>query len=320
MALVTYYSNTSAVGDTVCVVPTVRALINDRKLHKVLANKRNCEIFRLCGIEEEFIVELNSVEEIAAFDHQGSTLVCANIPGHAAYRIHLVDLFSIFPINAMLKPEEKNVQAVSGKLPSLKDKDWWPQGLSDYVVIGVGYVHKSRRLPVKAYKEIVKYLTGLKYNIVLLGSSRSPSSKQPVNFEEHPKDGCIDLINMTSISESVAIMRGAQCVIGVDSGLIYLAALTETPIVCGFTFVDSFYRAPYRRNIKGWKFYPVEPRGECKYCSNDLAMFGTEFDNNCPKGEGFSCAATLAGEDFIEAIKLATTPPKKIKSSKVKIQ
>lgn len=311
MALVTYYSNTSAVGDTVCVVPTVRALINEKKLYKVLANKRNCEIFRLCGIEEEFIVELASVEEVATFDPQGSTLVCANIPGHAAYRIHLVDLFSIFPINAMLKPEEKNVQAVSGKLPSLRDKDWWPQGLGDYVVIGVGYVHKSRRLPVKAYKEIVKYCTGAGLNIVLLGSSRSPSSKQPVNFEEHPKDGCIDLINMTTVSESVAIMSKAQCVIGVDSGLIYLAALTSTPIVCGYTFVDPYYRAPYRRNQKGWEFYPVEPRGECKYCSNDLAMFGVEFDNCCPKGNGFECAATLSGEDFIEAIKKAIAGPKK---------
>jgi hypothetical protein len=301
MSTASYLMNTSAVGDSVCTIPTVKALINEDKLYKVLANKRNCEILRLCGIDENFIVELNSVEEITAFDPKDSTLVCANIPGHAAYRIHLIDLFSIFPINAMLKPEEKNVQAVSGLLPSFKDEPWWPQGLGAYVVIGIGYVHKSRRLPVKAYSEIVEYCKSRGFGVVLLGSSRSPSSKQPVNFQEHPKKGCLDLINQTTIAESVAIMKDARCVITVDSGLVYLAALTDVPIVCGYTFVDPYYRKPYRNGLKGWNFFPVTTRSECKYCSN-------EFDNACPKGEGFSCAASLNGEDFIEAIKKVPPP------------
>lgn len=301
MALVTYYANLTAVGDVVCCLPTVKALISEKKLYKVLVPKKFVDLFAVCGVDKDFIVEATN-EEAIAFDANGSEKVCANIPGHAAYRIHLVDLFSVFPINAILKPHEKCVAAVPELLPMKAIESLYP--FSDpYVVIGVGYAHKSRRLPVKAYKEIVEFCKKKGYNVVLLGASRLPTSKQPINFDEHPKDDCIDLIDKTTIPESIAIMGRAKCVIGVDSGLIYLASVTDVPIVCGYSFVDPHYRAPYRHGEKGWKFFPVEPRGECKYCSNDLAMFGVEFDSACPKGNGFECSATLNGKDFITEIK-----------------
>jgi len=176
MALVTYYVNLTAVGDAVCAIPTVKALISEKKLYKVLVPKKFVDLFAVCGVDKDFIVEV-TLEEAVAFDANGSEKVCANIPGHAAYRIHLVDLFSVFPINAILKPHEKCVRAVPELLPNLEDKDWWPQGLGDYVVIGVGYAHKSRRLPVKAYKEIVEFCVKKGYNVVLLGASRLPTSK-----------------------------------------------------------------------------------------------------------------------------------------------
>lgn len=303
MAKVTYYCNTSAVGDTVCAIPTIKALIAEDKLYKVLVANKFVNLLEVCGVDKSFIVE-STPETAMEFDGNGSEKICANIPGHAAYRIHLVDLFSIFPINAVLKPEEKCVRAIPELLPLKKIEHFAP--FSDpYVVIGVGYVHKSRRLPVKTYSGIVAFCKNKGYNVVLLGASRTPTSKQPVNLEEHPKDGCIDLIDKTTLLESIAIMSKAACVIGVDSGFIYLASVTDAPIVCGYTFVDPHYRMPYREGKKGWKFYPVEPRGECKYCSNDLAMFGVPFDSECPKGHGFSCSSTLHHSDFIREIKKA---------------
>jgi len=141
--------------------------------------------------------------------------------------------------------------------------------------------------------------------IVLLGGHRRPESKKPIHFQDYPKEGCIDLIGQTSIKDSVSIMNEAACVVGVDSGLIYLASLTDTPIVCGYTFVDPHYRMPYRHGVMGWRFFSVEPRSSCKYCSNGLAMFGVAFDNNCPYGKDYECATSLNGKDFVRAVKRA---------------
>lgn len=297
MATVSLWINCSAVGDAVCTVPTVKALLAENKLYKLLVPKRFVDIFRICGVDENLIIEATP-EFVKKFDGKGSEVLMVNLKGHAAYRIHLIDLFSIFPLNAVLKPEEKNIRALPQALPDVDIGTKNP-----YVVIGIGYAQKSRKFPIQAYNEVVKFCKKKGFDIVLLGSARLPTSTQPIHFEEHSREGCIDLIDKTTIAESVAIMNEAACVIGMDSGLIYLAAMTETPIVCGYTFVDPHYRMPFRKSLMGWKFYPVEPRGNCKYCSNDLAMFGVPFDSACPKGQDFSCASSLKGKDFIAAIK-----------------
>lgn len=300
MSIVSYWVNCSAVGDTVCCVPVVKALIAEGKLYKVFGSARTCEILRICGIAENLIVQATP-EEVTAFDLNGSELVGANCPGHAAYRIHLVDLFSAFPINAILKPEEKCVAADPELLPDISHL---PLASGRYVVIGVGFAQLSRKLPLKAYTAVVNYCKDHQLDVVLLGGQRK-NSQNPICFEGYPDEDCTNLIDKITIAESVAVMADAACVVGIDSGLIHLASLTETPIVCGFTCVDPYYRAPYRHGIKGWGFYPVEPRSDCKYCTNRLAMFGVAFDVKCPFGKGYECATSLHADDYVAKLKMA---------------
>ena len=297
MATVTYLINCSALGDAVCCIPATKALIAENKLYKVLIPEKFCEVFELCDVDPAFIVPTNREVEMK-FDLNGSTLVTAYEARRAPYRIHLVDMFSVFCMNAILKPEEKCIRANIKKLPSVDLK-------KPFIVVGVGYAEESRKMPVNAFKDIVAYGKKTGIDIVLLGAPRRQQSKNPIKFDEYPKEDCTDLIGKTSIKESVAIMNEAACVVGVDSGLIYLASLTDTPIVCGYTFVDPHYRIPYRRRVMGWRFYPVEPRATCKYCSNGLVMFGVPFDNSCPYGKDYECATSLHGKDFIRAIKRA---------------
>jgi hypothetical protein len=241
----------------------------------------------------------------------------ANAPGKAAYRIHLVDLFTVFPINAILKPEEKCVEAEASRLPPN------PLQGKNYVVIGVGHAVPSRKLPVDVFKDVVSHCRGAGGEVVLLGAQR-PNPVNPIHFDGYPKDECIDLIGKTSFSESVSIMSGARCVIGVDSGLIYLASLTSVPIICGYTYVDPYYRMPFRNGELGWNFYCVEPRGPCRYCSNGIAMFGVEFDTACPRNMNYSCTTSFDSADFIRYIKAfkllpkPARPRKKMAGNKVK--
>lgn len=295
MATVTYVINCSALGDAVCCIPATKALIAENKLYKVLVPEKFCEVFEVCDVDPGFIVPTLRDVDIT-FDLNGSTLVTAYEPRRAPYRIHLVDMFSVFCMNAILKPEEKCVKANIKKLP--------PVTLAKpYAVVGVGYAEESRKMPIKAFREIVAYGKKAGIAIVLLGAHRRPDSKNPIKFGDYPKGDCIDLIGQTSLKESISIMNEATCVFGVDSGLIYLASLTETPIICGYTFVDPHYRMPYRHGVMGWKFYPIEPMSSCKYCSNALAMFGVPFDNHCPYGKDYECSKSLDGKDFVRAAK-----------------
>lgn len=294
MELVTYWANCTALGDVVCTIPIIKALLKEQRLFKAIVPPKFYELFILCDIPEHFVIPLTA-EEIPKFDLKESTLVRANSPGRAAYRMHLLDLFSVFPVNAILKPEEKWVQVNAERLPAYNHPELLP---GPYVVVGTGYAVQSRKMPTKIFCEIVKYCKAKDYWVVLLGSQRQ-NSKNPIIFDGFPTDGCIDLIDKTTLSESLSIIRDAACVVGMDSGLIHLASLTDVPIVCGFTYVDPYYRAPFRQGSQSHKFYPVEPRGACKYCSNGLAMFGVEFDHTCPLGKNYECVRTLEAADFL---------------------
>lgn len=296
MKKISYWVNCTAVGDVCCAIPVIRMLIKENRLHKVLMNPKWVELFLLCDIPEEFIYPI-TVDRIKTYNAGDTEFLMANNPGKAAYRIHLIDLFSAFSVNAILKPEEKWVLANPDKLPNYELE-------KPFIVIGIGYAVPSRKMPLKCYLDIVKYCKKKGFNIVLLGAQRD-KGKKPIIFDGYPTDDCIDLIGKTSFTESISIMNKAACVVGVDSGLIHLAALTEVPIVCGYTYVDPFYRAPFRYGDQTWKFYAVEPKSGCRYCSNGLAMFNVEFDTACPHGKAYECTNSLEGKDFISEIKKA---------------
>jgi len=297
MATVTYWVNCPALGDAICCIPIVKALIAEGKLYKVLIPKKFCELFWVCDVDRKYIVE-STKESVATFKLNGSESVSACAVRRAPYRIHLVDMFSVFSLNAILKPEEKCNKANPDRLPKPKVGLYNP-----YIVLGIGYALESRKMPLEVFEAVVRYCKHRNIDVVLLGGQRQQGTKQPIVFDGYPREGCIDMIDRTTMTASVAIMKDAACVVGIDSGLIYLASLTDVPIVSGFTFVDPYYRMPYRHGVKGWQFYPIEPKGECKYCSNKLAMFGVEFDTKCPLGMAYECVTTLDSKDFIKALK-----------------
>lgn len=291
---VTYIINCSALGDTVCCIPAIKTLLKSNKLYKVICYKNIEQLLLLCDIPKDFIVTLNS-DALTPFDPKDSFVIEAYQKDRAPYRMHLTDIFSVFPLNAILRPEEKSVSANAHKMPVNQHID------KEYVVIGCGYALESRKLQSHVFNDIVKYCRTCNLEVILLGSQRA-TLDQPIHFDEYDKSECVDLINKTSIAESISIMNNAKCVIGVDSGLIYLASLTETPIICGYTFVDPIYRMPYRHGQLGWNCYPVEPHSECRYCSNLIAAFDVTFDVECPKNKQFECSQQLKSEDFIRCI------------------
>lgn len=141
-----------------------------------------------------------------------------------------------------------------------------------YVVIPPCFTSKTRILLGKYINEIVDYLKTKGYTTVFLGN-KATSTGGPhtivANYDPELKiENGIDLIGATSLLETAKIIKGAKCIVGLDNGLLHLAASVDQdlPIVYGFTTVKPEHRLPYRRDVKGHACYVVTLDSKCLSC------------------------------------------------------
>ena len=283
-----------ALGDMICALPTIKKLYQEERLHKVLVFQDKAELCELVDIPSEHLVIMHP-EKLTPFDPEGNYFNSMYPQDRAPYRMHLIDFASYNACQALLKPEEKCVSVDPSKLPPN------PLVNKKYVIVSPLYMHKSRRMLPSVFNDIKQFVKSLGYEVVIIGKDAVKDKVK--GTDEYDFEDCINLTNRTSLRESLAIIAEAKLVITMDSGLVYLTGLTETPLVAGYTFVDPYYRLPYRHGELGWKCESVIPRGACKFCSNTLGAYSIVFDVSCPAKIDFQCATSLHSEDFISAVK-----------------
>lgn len=133
-----------------------------------------------------------------------------------------------------------------------------------YVVMTCCYTAPIREFLPEYINTISDYVISKGYSVVFLGQKLTDAGikgheiignlKQDIDFSKG-----INLIDQTSLLEASKIMSQAKAVVGLDNGLLHLAAMSDVSIVAGFTSVDPDHRAPVRNNIKGYNYYPVVP-------------------------------------------------------------
>jgi len=163
-----------------------------------------------------------------------------------------------------------------------------------FAVLTPYYTNSNRKMPPKVFNEIKDYLIELKVVPVLLGQESWVERRQQLD-EEYDFSKCINLLNKTSLMQAAAVMDIADMVIGVDNGLLHLAAMTETPIVFGYTVIGPEYRMPRRE--KG-AIINVEPPKElkCRYCLPQMRFHFNHNFNTCVYKDDL-CVQGL--EDFV---------------------
>lgn len=157
---------------------------------------------------------------------------------------NLVDLGFMYFANMFPPPYGEDCH------PQLKFKR--PQNQNKSVIFTTGAVSPSRTVPGSYWNPIIRHVKERGFTPVFLGTTRISELK--VRFP----DGCdyhegVDLINQTTMMEAAEIMNNAACVIGLDNGLIHLAACTNAAIVCAYNMVSPEHRKP--RNHP----YPFRP-------------------------------------------------------------
>lgn len=181
-----------------------------------------------------------------------------------------------------------------------------------YVVIPPCFTSKTRIMLGAYINQIVAHCAAKGYTTVFLGNSRTETGGASIiNANIDPQTDLtkgIDLINKTSLLEASRILKEASCVIGLDNGLLHLAACFETSIVYGFTTVKPIHRLPFRHNIKGWNVFPVVLTQEelpCYNCQSNMTFtyqhsFTTCFYANTEKA--YECLLKLTPDKYIEQI------------------
>lgn len=133
-----------------------------------------------------------------------------------------------------------------------------------YVTITTGFTAEIREFYAPYVNTLAKYIISKGYKVMFLGQKNTHTGVNKNNIigsfsEAIDYSVGIDLIDKTSLLEAAKIMAKSKVVLGVDNGLLNLAACTDVPIIAGFTSVDPEHRMPYRNDIKGWNFFPVVP-------------------------------------------------------------
>lgn len=213
--------------------------------------------------------------------------------------VHLVDygflqLCNEMPLNQALKvyPEYKPQCDLSRF--ALPDR---------YIVLTVGATSMTRIMVPKTVNEILDWCERHKLSVVFLGKSELERSYRALFPDDVDFERGTNLINKTSILECADVLYGAQCVVGVDNGLLHLSACTPSATVWGFTTVRPEHRRPLRAKGRNYEVVPTAKLA-CRFCQSHMRNDPMRDFRKCPY-EDHACCDALSAEMFIDKIKEA---------------
>lgn len=183
---------------------------------------------------------------------------------------------------------------------------------ASYAVIIVTHNTPLKEFHRSHIEVIINYLASINMTAVLLGKTEDKLSegrthKYGTNIQPEEKiKGAINLVDKTSLIEAASIMSRAKVVIGIDGGLIHLAACTRTTIVSGFSIVKPSHFTPTRRGISGWRYHSVSPSDKlaCRFCHSNVNFvdYDQEIQKECLYGDRL-CLDQLTGDKFVKQLR-----------------
>lgn len=229
---------------------------------------------------------------------------------HDTLKTHLVDhTFHVLANIQITDPKYKNYLKINPSKINITKFDLPKK----YVVMTTGFTAPVREFYPKTVNELVLYIKSKGYEVVFLGNVKAEvgafdkAIHGNFNNEIDYSQG-LNLVNKTSLLEAAKIIGESKAIIGVDNGLLHLAATTDVAIVGGFTTVKPEHRMPYRHNELGWNFFPVVPSESlaCRFCQSnwDHVYNGHDFRTCYYKNKGMDkeiqCVKSLTSAMFIE--------------------
>jgi ADP-heptose:LPS heptosyltransferase len=279
------FSRFTGMGDIICTVPAALEL---KKRHPGAVFIYNCQrdfttIPQLAGLADH----TTSLISIGLIGHWYPFLLDGfyhfahgdDTPGKVAQEPMVAEFCRQFNLPVTEEHPPLPVATTTQKKVNLvlKQKNLSPDGL---ILIHPGPSWPVREWPAANWSQLIAALRERGYtNIGQLGVSRYTLFGK---VEMPALSGAISLLDAFTVEECIAVIAQARLFIGIDSGLLHIAATTRTPAVgiFGMTLPEYRFSINYRKNF-------VTNRVECAGCEHRNPRLhwvtGCPFDIQCMK-------------------------------------
>jgi len=207
---------------------------------------------------------------------------------------HLVDLGFVYFAGINPPPEDARFYPEI----DFSKYDFTLQLPENYAVITPYYEANTRRLTASTWNAIIEHL--LKHGVTPVVLGRSSMDKRRIQLDEGIDLGkCHDLTNKTTLMQAAHVMKNACMVIGVDNGLLHLAAMTDATILVGYTIAGPEQRRFPRKSGHTMEMYPDKETLPCRFCQERVRFFlGHNFAECIYQLQTPDCVKLLNAESF----------------------
>lgn len=224
-----------------------------------------------------------------------------NNPYHTNLRTHMVDHAFAAMLDVTQVPPHYKTYLPFHNLPSIA-KFSIPPGR--YAVMTPMFTAKARQSNVREHNRIKKWLTLKGYNVVYLGKSVQDYDGPTQLLNKTARvdfSNVIDLTNRTNLLEAAAVLKGADVAVGIDNGLLHLAASVDTPVVAGFTSVNPSTRIPYGAEQTFLSVVPDKSLA-CRFCQTNMNFLYTHDFRDCFYKD-FKCIDGMKAWKFVKRLR-----------------
>jgi ADP-heptose:LPS heptosyltransferase len=289
------FSRHTGMGDIICTIPAVRELM---KRHPGATFIYNCHadfaaVPKLAGITGH----ITSLEPIGVVGYWYHFLLAGfyhfahgdDTPGQVAREPMVVEFLRQFDLPLAEEHPELPVSPAAQQkaIAILKARN---VALESLVLIHPGPSWPVREWPREHWSRLVAELRARGFtNIAQLGVGRY------MNFgkvEVQLVPGTVSLLDAFTVEECLATIAGAKLFVGIDSGLLHLAAAARTPAVgiFGMTLPEYRFSKNYRQDF-------VVNRVECAGCEHRKPRL--HWVTGCP--HDIQCMKTLGVDAVLRA-------------------
>ncbi len=245
------------------------------------------------------------VKDLGHFDKKDQTRITVYPSKAPISRVgaHSLDLGFIYYCHMTPPPEDGKYYV---KLDLTKVKV--PELPIRYAVMTPVASWDNKRMAPRCFNGIKNYLVRTGITPVFLGNENFHDKRKVEAHSAYDYRFGESLLGKTTLLEAAKIMESAQCVIGIDNGLLHLAATTNVPIVYGYTISSVEHTKPRREDdLRVHNIYPDLKSLSCTFCQSRMRHFvsqikGTHDFKTCLYRDD-ACIETIANpEDWIRLI------------------
>lgn len=199
---------------------------------------------------------------------------------------HLIDLGFAYYANMCPAPPEATLPYVNYPLKKLHFE--LRANAGKYVVFTPGAIVSSRCVSGQHLNPLIHWVRDRGYLPVFLGRSEVTPDLNPVFPDDIDYAAGLDLRNQTTITEAAAVMQHSAAVLGLDNGLLHLAACTDANVLFGYNITGPSHREPRRHpSCRGKTVNITLTKSDlaCNHCQDNMKLLIGHTFHRCLYGD-----------------------------------